>query len=304
MSALRIPGPLHALVMQVSINNEVLVAVSNKNLAHEEGMLRFWIENVLRAGVKNAVVVALDNETHAFAEGLGMNALRMNLKAWREGGGWSKVPETQLGGGGRGEVGSTKFELLRRCLRLGYSVLLSDVDVLVLQDPFRNLTRDSDVESMTDGWTPNTAYGWNDVLEDNVMGWGRYAHSIRVFVLNVGFIYIRPTQASMDLLDMVIHRLNTEDGWDQAIFSECVFSPSRPGHKDPSVTRRVMDYENFLNSKTLFKHLRYEGQKYLEHRPYVVHINSHTDKMERMLASIQRYVNGNTTALDHFPIGS
>lgn len=23
------------------------------------------------------------------------------------------------------------------------------------------------------------------------MGWGRYAHSIRVFVLNVGFIYIR-----------------------------------------------------------------------------------------------------------------
>lgn len=129
---------------------------------------------------------------------------------------------------------------------------------------------------------------------------------------------------------MVIHRLNTEDGWDQAIFSECVFSPSRPGHKvgwqregmqrsphrpcpliqasvgdganpqqrparshdnpgnagphlfmvphlqDPSVTRRVMDYENFLNSKTLFKHLRYEGQKYLEHRPYVVHINSHT----------------------------
>lgn len=46
LSALRIPGPLHALVMQVSINNEVLVAVSNKNLAHEEGMLRFWIENV------------------------------------------------------------------------------------------------------------------------------------------------------------------------------------------------------------------------------------------------------------------
>lgn len=52
------------------------------------------------------------------------------------------------------------------------------------------------------------------------MGWARYAHSMRVFVMNSGLFYIRPTAASAALLDRIVHRLNTEDGWDQAIFNE------------------------------------------------------------------------------------
>ncbi len=52
------------------------------------------------------------------------------------------------------------------------------------------------------------------------MGWARYAHSMRVFVMNSGLFYMRPTRASVDLLDRIVHRLNTEDGWDQAIFNE------------------------------------------------------------------------------------
>ena len=52
------------------------------------------------------------------------------------------------------------------------------------------------------------------------MGWARYAHSMRVFVMNSGLFYMRPTRASVDLLDRITHRLNTEDGWDQAIFNE------------------------------------------------------------------------------------
>lgn len=52
------------------------------------------------------------------------------------------------------------------------------------------------------------------------MGWARYAHSMRVFVLNSGLFYIRPTQASLDLLQRIADRLDTEDGWDQAIFNE------------------------------------------------------------------------------------
>ena len=57
------------------------------------------------------------------------------------------------------------------------------------------------------------------------MGWARYAHSMRVFVFNSGLFYIRPTQASIALLDAVAHRLATENGWDQAIFNEV-----GPGH--------------------------------------------------------------------------
>ncbi len=71
------------------------------------------------------------------------------------------------------------------------------------------------------------------------MGWARYAHSMRVFVINSGLFYIRPTLASIDLMDRIIHRLDTENGWDQAIFNEvgasvhasaitCKGSPSIP----------------------------------------------------------------------------
>ena len=54
-------------------------------------------------------------------------------------------------------------------------------------------------------------------------GWwrrARYAHSMRVFVFNSGLFYIRPTPAALDLLDRLVHRVETENGWDQAIFNE------------------------------------------------------------------------------------
>lgn len=35
----------------------------------------------------------------------------------------------------------------------------SDVDIVTLQNPFDHLYRDSDVEGMTDGHDPGTAYG-------------------------------------------------------------------------------------------------------------------------------------------------
>ena len=65
-----------------------------------------------------------------------------------------------------------------------------------------------------------THIGYNDVLDDPKMGWARYAHSMRVFVLNSGLFYIRPTLAASDLLRRIAYRLETEDGWDQAIFNE------------------------------------------------------------------------------------
>ena len=39
----------------------------------------------------------------------------------------------------------------------------ADVDIVTLQNPFKYLARDSDVESMSDGWDDATAYGYNDV---------------------------------------------------------------------------------------------------------------------------------------------
>ncbi|KAK9817003.1 hypothetical protein WJX72_008113 [[Myrmecia] bisecta] len=284
---------LASVLRKVAVNNEVLVAISDKNYAGANGMLQTWIENVQKAGVSNAMVVALDAATKQAAEHLHIAAHQMHLQ----------ISAAQKNVGANHAVSGLKFRVLRSFLNLGYSVLLSDVDIVTLQDPFAHLHRDSDIEGMSDGWDNATAYGYNDVFDDASMGWARYAHSMRVFVINSGLFYIRPTQASMDLLDRIVHRLDVEAGWDQAIFNEVIFFPSRPGYNDVAVTRRIMDFMLFMNSKVLFTKVR-KDRKFNAHRPVMIHVNYHPDKHARMKAIVRRFVAGDKHALDHFPDGS
>lgn len=64
-------------------------------------------------------------------------------------------------------------------------------------------------------------------MDDPSMGWARYAHSMRVFCFNSGLFYIRPTEAAQHLLEVIMKRIETEAGWDQAIFNEVVFSVAK-----------------------------------------------------------------------------
>lgn len=147
---------LAAFLQEVAVNDEVMVAVSNENYAHPGGMLDVWMGNARRAGVKNAMIVALDDATKANVQkfGAGYQAFRMDVE----------IPESQKDAGSNHAVSALKFRILRRFLVLGYAVLLSDVDIVTLQNPFEHLVRDSDVESMSDGWDAPTAYGYNDVM--------------------------------------------------------------------------------------------------------------------------------------------
>ena len=70
-----------------------------------------------------------------------------------------QVSEAQKGVGSNHAVSGLKFRILRPVLDMGYAVLLSDVDVVTLQNPFLHLHRDCDVEGMSDGWDNGTAYG-------------------------------------------------------------------------------------------------------------------------------------------------
>ncbi len=70
-----------------------------------------------------------------------------------------QVSKAQAGNGDNHAVSSLKFRVLRKFLALGYSVFLSDVDIVTLQNPFPHLQRDSDVEGMSDGFYNGTAYG-------------------------------------------------------------------------------------------------------------------------------------------------
>lgn len=74
--------------------------------------------------------------------------------------------------------------------------------------------------------------------------------------------------------------------------------------QDPSVTRRVMDYYKFMNSKILFKNLRHNAQMFASIKPVMVHVNYHPDKFERMKAVWAKYIDGDDQALQPFPDGS
>ncbi|KAF3435614.1 hypothetical protein FNV43_RR22705 [Rhamnella rubrinervis] len=283
---------LAKLLEKVAVRKELIVALANSNVKE---MLEVWFTNIKRVGIPNYLVVALDEDITTFCEA-------NNVPVYK------RDPDEDIDSvartGGNHAVSGLKFRILREFLQLGYGVLLSDVDIVYLQNPFDHLHRDSDVESMSDGHDNRTAYGFNDVFDEPAMGWARYAHTMRMWVFNSGFFYIRPTIPSIELLDRVAGRLSREPhSWDQAVFNEELFFPSHPGYDGLHAARRTMDFYLFMNSKVLFKTVRKDAAL-SKLKPVIVHVNYHPDKLPRMKAVVEYYVNGKKDALKPFPDGS
>ncbi|CAN6902776.1 unnamed protein product [Brassica oleracea] len=280
------------ILKSIAVDKEVIVALANANV---KAMLEVQIASVKRLGIKNYLVVALDDYIESFC--------KQNDVAY-----YKRDPDKDVDAvgktGGNHAVSGLKFRVLREFLQLGYGVLLSDVDIVFLKNPFTHLYRDSDVESMSDGHSNMTAYGFNDVFDEPAMGWARYAHTMRIWVFNSGFFYLRPTVASVELLDRVAERLSKAKLWDQAVFNEELFYPSRPEYVGLHASKRVMDMYEFMNSKVLFKTVRKNEEMKKKVRPVIVHVNYHPDKLNRMRAVVEFYVNGKQDALDSFPDGS
>ncbi|XP_028777056.1 arabinosyltransferase RRA3-like [Neltuma alba] len=283
---------LAKILEKVAVHRELIVAVANSNVME---MLEVWFANIKRVGIPNYLVVALDEETAKFCESSQVPV-------------YKRDPDENIDSIGRTgsnhAVSGLKFRILREFLQLGYSVLLSDVDIVYLQNPFDHLFRDSDVESMSDGHDNMTAYGFNHVFDEPAMGWARYAHTMRIWVYNSGFFYIRPTIPSIELLDRVAIRLSmAPNSWDQAVFNEELFKPSYPGYIGLHAARRTMNIYLFMNSKVLFKTVRNDA-KLSKIKPVIIHVNYHPDKLPRMRAIVEYYVNGKQDALRPFPEGS
>lgn len=285
---------LAKILPKIAVNRELIVTLANSNV---KDVLEVWFTNIKKVGITNYLVFALDEEIFSFCQS-------NNVTVYKRGpndsdSSFDSIART----GGNHAVSGLKFKILREFLQLGYSVLLSDVDIVYLQNPFEHLYRDSDVESMTDGHDNMTAYGYNDVFDEPKMGWARYAHTMRIWVYNSGFFYIRPTLSSIELLDRITGRLARENAWDQALFNQELFYPSHPGYEGLHVSKRTMDYYMFMNSKVLFKTVRKDAQL-RKLKPVIIHINYHPDKLDRMKAVVEYYVNGKQDALDQFPDGS
>ena len=106
-------------------------------------------------------------------------------------------------------------------------MLLSDVDVIWLQDPFRFLYRDSDVEGMSDGWDEPTAYGYD-------YGGG----SLGVFARNSGMFFLQATKQSLGMMSRLAGRMEREGTWDQTAYNEEQFYAA-VGGRGVGVSSRV-----------------------------------------------------------------
>jgi hypothetical protein len=121
---------LKAYLQKVAPNKEVLIGVSNMNPLRE-GMLGTFLEGVKQAKVENYVIVALDEETTKELEKQNINVFHMPIE----------ISQSQKDTGSNHAVSALKFGIIKKFLMLGWAVLLSDIDICVLQDPFKHLYR-------------------------------------------------------------------------------------------------------------------------------------------------------------------
>jgi arabinosyltransferase len=131
---------LEAFLKEIAPSGEVLVAISNFNLIAWGGMLNTWIDRVQKAGVPNYMVLAIDEQLHRHLNDRGVPNYYMQ----------AEIAAVQQGTGSNHAVSALKFGILAEFLKLGWSVLLSDVDIVTLSDPFKHLYRDRDIEGTCD----------------------------------------------------------------------------------------------------------------------------------------------------------
>ncbi|GAX77314.1 hypothetical protein CEUSTIGMA_g4760.t1 [Chlamydomonas eustigma] len=284
---------LEVLLRKIAPKKEILLAVANKNILWG-GMLETFTDGFKYSGVKNHLILALDEETKKWCDEHSINTYFLSLE----------VHKAQAGTGDNHAVSAMKFGIIKRFVDLGWAVLLSDVDIAILQNPFEHLYRDSDVEGMTDGFDERTAYGSIEGFEDPSMGWARYAQYYKHFNLNSGLFYVKANERTLDLMHRLDTRLSQQKYWDQTAWNEEIFFLSHGSHKSPQVTVRVMDIDQFMNSKRLFKDIRKRPKAQRPPKPIMVHVNYHPDKHERMRAVFKYYKDGDEHALDSFPGGS
>ena len=245
-----------------SDSREVLAAVAN---SQAPGIHEF-IESIVALKIPNFVVVTLDDALDAAVRAKGVASYR-----------------SAFGESARGshKVSAQKFGIVREFVERGCSVLLTDTDVIYLQNPFPFLYRDSDVESMSDGWDAESAHGFFDVVDDPAMGAGGRARAstFRVSALNSGTWFVAATKASARLMAIMQHRMATEpDLWDQAGQPRAL-APSRDEHHGRAV--RVMDPPVSSTQDDVPVQAPRRARQGAP-RPDAMHSNYHTDKAFKM----------------------
>jgi len=108
--------PLCAVLRKTAVKREVMTAVCNANVI---GQLEKWVDANRRSGITNMVIIAIDSKLPTWLE-------KNNVPYWH------KVQSAQ----GSHKISAQKFKFVRQFLSTGTSVLMTDIDVVYLQNPF------------------------------------------------------------------------------------------------------------------------------------------------------------------------
>ena len=269
---------------------EVLMVLCNRNAI---GKLYLWANQVIRAGVHNWVVVCLDQHTvDVVSREYGVEHVDARVHFAQE-------------KSNSHSISALKYQVAVQYLKRNCAVLLSDVDVIVLQNPFNSkmLVRDSDVEGMTDGFDACSAYG---CITAEASTWKRpHSDVFRIAHMNVGWIYLRPTSSTIRLLEQVGLRVKQLNVWDQAEFNNELWKPSAPiqpgsveymlgmdSRRSSACRIRIIPRDVAVNSKFWFSSP--SSPRALYRSAVVVHVNYHQDKLNRMKAVIKQMNNVHT----------
>ena len=204
---------------------------------------------------------------------------------------------------GSHKVSAQKFSIVNEFVERGCSVLLTDTDVAYLRNPFPFLFRDSDVESMSDGWDAGSAFGFLETVDDASLGRAlasgrRRAKTFRVAALNSGMWLVMATRASARLMTTMARRMATEPNlWDQSGYNLELWFASRDDVRVSGATVRVLHPLCFVNSKVMFRFIRHAPSLRKEaHTPVAMHSNYHTDKAFKMQRVVEYYTKAEATA--------
>lgn len=308
----KVDDALRALIVKTRSEDkcEVMLGLANGVMICKNPKICWWnggniLESFLdvtwrRLGVRNLILAVLDDETDAYMKSKWPDVPTFRPK--------TEIPSTQDGTHPANRVSTLKYDLLRKFIATGTAVLITDLDLVYVQNPFAHLRRDADIEGQTDGFSEKWSHGQLAGVTDKSMGWGAGGLYAQVFTINVGCMYVRPTARAARLMARVAARMASEKGWDQQIFNEEAMFPAHGDSTTGLVSIRILEYTRFVNSKTFFKS---ERRRFIPGRlaasdalPVMVHMNYHPDKHRRMLCLIERYHDGKVGACDDMPGGS
>lgn len=301
-TALRIQGPeeLCDKAHGVAANDRVLLFVGDVNMIgapapEESTFAKTALPDIKMHNISNVLVIALDDEAYAAGEELrnSMNTnkfaiLKMDIP----------TPGVLQHRDHREQQSAKKFPIIKDLLKCGVDVLLSDVDVVYLDNPMKHIIGDADIEAMSDGWDDPSIYGFEYAYNaQESAGWPP-PWEYRAVFLNSGFFFVRRGEKTSEAMDHVWLMLQQENIWDQAAFNLQVRAPlgTNGRLKGHGLTIRIMDPHIMANSRIFAQVTHWQHLQPLQGpvpwpsdiaKPVVVHANYHKphEKLELLNAA-------------------